>query len=955
MKLNIFLAVASIFLFEKFSFGTNTIPHVDFNAGAKFIWADSTGNEHQTIVYFLRSFEMKELPSLVNLHLFADSHYHLIVNGNMINTGPARFLSLHPEYDSYNIAPFLHRGNNFILVKVLGTNKNTFGTFKNVGGFIAWGEFKEKDGHLLDFSTPGDWKSFRTGAYDSKAPRFSFDNSPIDVYDARLDTALEGFNLASKVGWKAPVVLSNQNVWAKLTPRFISSLTEAEVLPKISIAQYPILKDEKVISFSIKTSDQKPIEHEHSYPILAYTYLFSPSDQLVPVGLWKGDYYLNGVKIEKDPVQFYRPNRIDYTLNLKKGWNFFFVKYMASWSGWDFYMALPDNMGIKLAADKIHGSSISFRTTSPFPFEQEKFINGMEMPLKSTEINTPFAIHWVDRMQSEKSNNPYFDMAWTSLGDAVIINKARVSDITIDANEGKAIVFDMAGEKLGRIFVDIDAPEGTKVDIGWSEDLKANRINFYKFPDISAGACFTCKKGLNHFETFKNFGVRYLELHISNNKSQARLINTGVIQQTYPYSDVASFECSDPQLNEVWNLGRHTMKAVSEDVFTDSFLDRGLSEADMLVESIVYYMLTGDTKLVKHCLILSNEKFRNNLNPIVQSDTNELKLEQDLPLINLLNLAWYVRLTGDSSTLRSLYPAYKQLMEGVLLLKQTDGAYKTKNIFVDRISMERKNSQLLFFNVLVKECFSQMACMAGKLDLVKDQKEYYSLAMECSDMINRQFYNSKEKSFFDGYNDKGLKISVCSPISASMPILFNISNSSQLEESRRYFQKNLIDIGGKVGASENYSTSPYGGFYILGALYKSGNVDLAERFIRQYWFKMSADNENTAWEMFSKDLGTLCHGWSTSPTYYLSTCLLGVKLGFPDTDDLSKVVIAPQAESVNWARGVVAHPTGAVRVDWRVEGKKLFVNYSVKPDIKVEVKPQGRLSHLELFVNGVRI
>jgi len=115
-------------------------------------------------------------------------------------------------------------------------------------------------------------------------------------------------------------------------------------------------------------------------------------------------------------------------------------------------------------------------------------------------------------------------------------------------------------------------------------------------------------------------------------------------------------------------------------------------------------------------------------------------------------------------------------------------------------------------------------------------------------------------------------------------------------------------------------------------------------------------HNDTAWENFgdSGEQGTLSHAWAGGPTYYFTTEILGVQLGYPQPIDYEKLVISPQAtENITWAKGNVPHPkAGLVEVDWQVKGNKLFLNYTTENSINCEVIPKGRLGELELWVNG---
>src|SRR6185312_10149699 len=105
---------------------------------------------------------------------------------------------------------------------------------------------------------------------------------------------------------------------------------------------------------------------------------------------------------------------------------------------------------------------------------------------------------------------------------------------------------------------------------------------------------------------------------------------------------------------------------------------------------------------------------------------------------------------------------------------------------------------------------------------------------------------------------------------------------------------------------------------------RHGHARAAEAYMRRYWAPMLEDPEGTLWEHFDRS-GSSSHAWSAAPTYYLSTEVLGVRLGYPTPEGLDNVTIAPRADSLSWARGVVPHPRGNISVDWRADGQVLHL------------------------------
>jgi len=136
--------------------------------------------------------------------------------------------------------------------------------------------------------------------------------------------------------------------------------------------------------------------------------------------------------------------------------------------------------------------------------------------------------------------------------------------------------------------------------------------------------------------------------------------------------------------------------------------------------------------------------------------------------------------------------------------------------------------------------------------------------------------------------------------------------------------------------------STFYGFYVLQALAKSGDIDTALDFISTYWGAMLDYGATTFWEGFDlswtnnagridelvppgkKDLHgdcgehcyigfrhSLCHGWASGPTAWLSQHVLGIQ---PLEPGCKRVLVAPQLGQLQWVQGTYPTPRGAIQV-----------------------------------------
>ena len=100
-------------------------------------------------------------------------------------------------------------------------------------------------------------------------------------------------------------------------------------------------------------------------------------------------------------------------------------------------------------------------------------------------------------------------------------------------------------------------------------------------------------------------------------------------------------------------------------------------------------------------------------------------------------------------------------------------------------------------------------------------------------------------------------------------------------------------------------------FYLFEALKKCGLYRYSDR-LWNIWRDMVSNNLTTCAEdslMSRSD----CHAWGALALYELPSAILGVKPGKPGYD---QILIEPQTQTMDWARGSVATPKGEVQVSW---------------------------------------
>ena len=283
---------------------------------ARYTWLDRDDAPPRRVdrLYFRRRFTLDQSATDATLRLFASTRYRLRVNGRIIGSGPARFVPGHEAFDTVDLQQFLRFGENELLVEACFIGANNYQSMPgDRGRFIAWGEVETGAAGAVDLSTPGAWEARRSGSRDDDAPAFSFAIGPAEV----LDGAALRDEFGDAARWRTPDVLDAP---VELAPRDLATPSGGCLTPTPRWAA-PLIGDEARFGFvSVRRSPAdapaEPREERYRYA----TFLHSPRQQAVTLGLHWGPHWLNGKEVAgaNDPV---RGNRQNAEVSLKRGWN----------------------------------------------------------------------------------------------------------------------------------------------------------------------------------------------------------------------------------------------------------------------------------------------------------------------------------------------------------------------------------------------------------------------------------------------------------------------------------------------------------------------------------------------------------------------------------------------------------------------------------------------------------
>ncbi|MBE7175466.1 MAG: alpha-L-rhamnosidase [Mucilaginibacter polytrichastri] len=362
-----------------------------------------------------------------------------------------------------------------------------------------------------------------------------------------------------------------------------------------------------------------------------------------------------------------------------------------------------------------------------------------------------------------------------------------------------------------------------------------------------------------------------------------------------------SFHCSDTLLNRIWMTGAYTVQLNMQDYLWDGIKrDRLVWLGDMHPETSTIAAVFGNQNVVTKSLDLgrTTTPLPGYMNGMISYSLWWIIIQRD----------WYMQ-TGDLAYLRKQQPYLGQLLKQYIAQVGASGSEELKGggRFLDWPTSEDKAVIHAGLQGLLL-----MAMQAGA-----------ELSLATGDAHTQAQCLSAVKILRKHTPDAG-----SSKQAAAMLSLSGLQPPAQMNK--------VISRNGV----QDFST--FFGYYMLEAMAKGENYAGAINAIRTYWGGMLDLGATTFWEDFNidwkkdasridelvspekKDIHgengaycyvgyrhSLCHGWASGPTAWLSRHVLGVEVL---EAGCRKVKIVPHLGDLQFAEGTYPTPFGSIKI-----------------------------------------
>ena len=434
---------------------------------------------------------------------------------------------------------------------------------------------------------------------------------------------------------------------------------------------------------------------------------------------------------------------------------------------------------------------------------------------------------------------------------------------------------------------------GESVSEAMSARGEKNFVNDHSMRDITREYGF--------MSTFRigQTGFRFAKLESCDAGIEILSVKGAFEYRDIPY--IGEFSCNDKRLENIWNVGAYTIHLNMQEYLWDGIKrDRMIWIGDMHPEMLTICSVFGSNE----CVTKSMDHVKR-ITPYTECMNGHLSYSMWWVL---LQRDWYFQ-NGDKKYLEENRDYLFNLLERTVLLIDDGGSFTYDGrMFVDWSSNDTP--------------YAETGVIATVALALKN-------GAELARILNNDLLAEKCEQAYDRIDRSKLKYDGNKQVAALVAI-------SGLEPAEK-INKNILSKNPLEGLST------FLGGYVLQARAEAGDMEGALEIIRKYWGAMLDFGATTFWEDFDlawsenaapidaplpedkKDIHgdygkfcykqfrhSLCHGWASGPTWFLSRYVLGVRIIKPGC---KKLLIKPCLSNLDRVKGKYPTPYGTVTVE----------------------------------------
>jgi len=525
-----------------------------------------------------------------------------------------------------------------------------------------------------------------------------------------------------------------------------------------------------------------------------------------------------------------------------------------------------------------------------------------------------------------------------------------------------AVVLDFGRIHSGYPFIELEARGGEVVEVAvaeglpgeWGDTPPAQPRLVKGQPPAAQIFRYIARPGVQRFERFEWAAVRYAQVTVRGAPQGLGIRHVGSIFTHYPAEPRGAFACSDPFLTRLWEVGRYTLLLCMHDGWEDCpSREQRQWLGDATVELLVGQVAFGPTinplnrQFLRHAAESQRPDGLTQMFAPGDHHTDGI-LIPDWTLQWILNAEQHWLYTGELDVIEAIFPAIQRAL--AWFERQIGPNDLLADLpfwhFMDWAALGR-HGEAAALNAQLAGTLRAASRLATALQYPRAARRYEALAVRIAAAVDARHWDARRGVYVDVVDPAtGRQEPRVSQHANGAAILWDVAPQHRwssivariTDRDRLTFTAAPpIKPDGEVLDPENgvVLANTFYSHFVYRALCKAGRFDLVLGLIRDRYGPMLARGATTLWESY-EPTASLCHGFSATPVYQLSTEVLGVA---PLAPGFETFRIAPQPAELDWARGVVPSVHGDIEVAWERRGQELTIDLAVPEATEAELVP----------------
>ena len=528
------------------------------------------------------------------------------------------------------------------------------------------------------------------------------------------------------------------------------------------------------------------------------------------------------------------------------------------------------------------------------------------------------------------------------LSDKIVSRPITIECESNSEQDGAYVIVDLGQQECGFIDLELNAAEGTIIDIAVGEHLADMRVRSSIYGHHNFAVRYIAKEGKQRFVHYiDRYSGRYVQLHITNISSPVTLDYAGLIPAEYPVEFRGKFNCSDSLLDKIYDVSGRTLHLCMHETYEDCpWREQALYAGDARTEALSCYYLFGDYKFTRVSLDLLKESVDSHGYVQLCAPSETYFTIPFFTMAWLISLAEYIKFSGDIEGLRSSVRVANtmvslhcsKLVDNLLPCPKGRGYWhfydwvpglvnKIARTDEDALSTLRFNSILNFSFIFALNELAETARYYGRDVVAQRYKEQAEIMKKAA---HDMFWREDQQCYVTYVGDDCVENHYCE-MTQALAVLSGVADSG----IKSILQERLAcSENGLIATSLGMSIYKYDA--ILKGSAEAGNKAL--KSISSQWRTMLYNGATTFWETIKgyidmKGAGSLCHGFSTTPVYVYQAYTLGIQ---PIEIGFSRFSVRPVWGDLFWASGKVPTPYGEIEIRWEKQGSS-YVGSIIHP------------------------